>query len=239
MKGFPVLKHCLIWLLLLSSAAFADKLYVRNKIYEGYLTGSVRDMSSLEVDVQELSQALSYTLDEVDGNWLMRVKTDEDVPDMVSHGKKLYVGTTEVAYRVDGNRKLIHLADVASALGGRLVRHAEVGTIDFNLIPKAQVGFDPKKYHLLFYGADWAPASKLFKPVVVQVDLREILPVIYIDCTQPRSANYKNFIRYFNGDKIPYTVLLAPKGKVLKTWTGYQDLGPFTTELQKLTNQKF
>ena len=104
---------------------------------------------------------------------------------------------------------------------------------------KQEEGFDPKQYHLIYYGADWAPAAKLFKPVVVEFDLKQIVPVIYVDCMQPRSPIYKNFIRYFNGDKIPYVVLLGPNGKVAKTWTGYQDIGPWTTEIQRLTGQKF
>ncbi len=65
------------------------------------------------------------------------------------------------------------------------------------------------------------------------------VPVVYVDCTQPRSATYKNFIRYFNGDKIPYVVLLGPNGKVVKTWTGYQDIVPWTMEIEKLAGQKF
>ncbi|MBT9583314.1 hypothetical protein IV102_08185 [bacterium] len=233
-------KQFLAWLLLaaLSSTAWADRLYVRNKMYHGYLTGSAHDVKSLEVDIQEFSRVLGYSLEEIEGNWVVKVKPGDSTPVLAGHTKKLYVVGKEVAYRHDSERKLVHLSDLAGLLGGRLVRHPEAGTIDFNLIPKAHTGYDPKKCHLIFYGADWAPASKLFKPVVVQVDLREIVPVIYVDCNQPRSANYKNFIGYFNGDKIPYTILLGPKGKVLKTWTGYQDLGPFTTEIQKLTEQE-
>jgi hypothetical protein len=231
-----VLKHCLAWLLLatLTSVAWADKLFVRNQPYTGYLTGSAGDLDSLEVEIHEFSRAMGYTFEEIRGNWVVSTPSGSTLPALTNQAKKLYVAGHEIPYRQDYDRKLVHLKALASVVGGRLVRHAEAGTIDFNLIQSAKSGFDSKKFHLLFYGADWAPASKLFKPVVVQVDLRKLVNVIYIDCDQPRSANYKNFIRYFNGDKIPYTVLLGPKGKVVKTWTGYHDLGPFSLEIQKL-----
>lgn len=225
----------------LGSAARADKLYVRNRAYEGYVIGTLANLSAVEVDARDMSRALGYNLDEVEGNWVIRPQGSKSTPNLNPGARKLYAGGKEIHYRADGDRKLVILAELASALGGRVLRHPELGTIDFDVVSqqKEEVGFDPKQYHLLFYGADWAPASKLFKPVVVEVDLRKLVRVIYIDCTQPRSPNYKNFIRYFNGDKIPYTVLLGPKGKVLKTWTGYQDIGPWATELQKLTDQKF
>ena len=225
----------------LGSAAWADKLYVRNRPYEGYVIGTLDNLSAVEVDARDISRALGYDLDEVDGNWVIRPQGNKNAPSLTPGSRKLYASGKEVHYRVEGERKLVILSDLASALGARVMRHPELGTIDFDLVSqqKEEVGFDPKQYHLLFYGADWAPAYKLFKPVVVEVDLRKLVRVIYIDTNQPRSAAYKNFIRYFNGDKIPYTVLLGPKGKVLKTWTGYQDIGPWATELQQLTGQKF
>ena len=238
------MKKLLVSCLLLTglvSAAWADKLYVRNRPYEGYVIGTLDNLSAVEVDARDMSRALGYDLDDVEGNWLIRPHGSKSTPKLTPGARRLYAGGKEVPFRVDGDRKLVILSELASALGGRVMRHPELGTIDFDLVSqqKEESGFDPKQYHVLFYGADWAPASKLFKPVVVEVDLRKIVRVIYIDCNQPRSATYKNFIRYFNGDRIPYTVLLGPKGKVLKTWTGYQDIGPWATELQKLTDQKF
>lgn len=230
-------KKCLSWLLLATLTVGADQLYVRNKAFKGYLTGSVSDLNSLEVDAVEIAKTLGFNVEEIDGNWVVRTRPEQAVPQLTAGAKKLYIGGHEVAYRVDYDRKLVRLREVAKAVGGRVVRHANVGTIDFDMIPEKKTGYDPTKYHLIFYGADWAPASKLFKPVVIEVDLREIVPVIYVDCNQPRSANYKNFIRYFNGDKIPYTVLLDPKSRVIKTWTGYHDLGPFSEEVKQLTNQ--
>jgi hypothetical protein len=237
------LKKLLVSCLLLSSfsAAWADKLYVRNRPYEGYVIGTLDNLSALEVDARDFARALGHNLDEVDGNWVWRAQGDKNVPQMVAGAHKLYAGGREVAFRVDADRKLVKLADLAQALGGRVLRHSELGTVDFDLMKdfKEEVGFDSSQYHLIYYGADWAPAAKLFKPVVVEFDLKKLVPVIYVDCMQPRAPVYKNFIRYFNGDKIPYVVLLGPKGKVVKTWTGYQDIGPWTTEIQKLTGKSF
>ncbi len=222
-------------------AAWADKLYVRNRPYHGYVIGTLDNLSALEVDVRDMARALGYDLDEVEGNWVIRPGGTKENPSSLTHGgQKLYAGQREIPYRVDVDHKLVKLADLASALGARVLRHPELGTLDFDVVKGHQeLGYDPKQFHLIYYGADWAPAAKLFKPVVVEFDLKQIVPVIYVDCTQPRSGVYKNFIRYFNGDKIPYTVLLGPNGKVVKTWTGYQEIVPWTMEIQKLTGQKF
>ncbi|MBN9416235.1 MAG: hypothetical protein J0I12_12405 [Candidatus Eremiobacteraeota bacterium] len=237
------MKKLLVSCLLLASAsaAWADRLYVRNRPFEGYVIGTLDNLSALEVDARDFARALGYNLDEVDGNWVLRSPNDKSAPALTAGAHKLYAGGHELAYRADVDRKLVKLADLAQALGGRVVRHSELGTVDFDLINgyKEEIGFDPKQFHLIYYGADWAPAAKLFKPVVVEFDLKKLVPVIYVDCMQPRSPVYKNFIRYFNGDKIPYVVLLGPNGKVAKTWTGYQDIGPWTTEIQKLTGQRF
>lgn len=234
-----LLVSCL--LLATISAAWADKLYVRNRAYEGYVIGTLDNLSAVEVDARDFAKALGYDLDEVDGNWLFRPQGNKEAPALTPGAHKLYAGGSEVAYRVEADRKLVKLAELARALGGRVMRHSELGTIDFDVVQghKQETGFDPKQFHLIYYGADWAPAAKLFKPVVVEFDLKQIVPVIYVDCMQPRAPVYKNFIRYFNGDKIPYVVLLGPNGKVVKTWTGYQDIGPWTTEIQRLTGQKF
>lgn len=223
------------------SGAWADKLYVRNRPYQGYVIGTLDNLSALEVDARDMAKALGYDLDEVDGNWVIRPGGNKTNPNGLTHGaQKLYAGEREIPYRVDVDRKLVKLADLAEAIGARVLRHRELGTIDFDVMrEQLEVGYDPKQFHLIYYGADWAPAAKLFKPVVVEFDLKQIVPVVYVDCTQPRSATYKNFIRYFNGDKIPYVVLLGPNGKVVKTWTGYQDIVPWTMEIEKLAGQKF
>lgn len=237
------MKKLLVSCLLLASvsSAWADRLYVRNRPFEGYVIGTLDNLSALEVDARDFARALGYNLDEVEGNWVLRSQSDKGAPTLTPGAHKLYAGGHEIAFRADVDRKLVKLADLAQALGGRVVRHSELGTVDFDLINgyKEEVGFDPKQFHLIYYGADWAPAAKMFKPVVVEFDLKKLVPVIYVDCMQPRSPVYKNFIRYFNGDKIPYVVLLGPNGKVAKTWTGYQDIGPWTTEIQKLTGQRF
>lgn len=237
------MKKLLLSCLLLTSfsAAWADKLYVRNRPYDGYVIGTLDNLSALEVDARDIARALGYDLDDLDGNWVLRPHGSKDAPTVTSGAHKLYAGGREIPYRLDVERKLVKLADLAEAIGGRVLRHTELGTVDFDVVQgqKVEEGFDPKQYHLIYYGADWAPAAKMFKPVVVEFDLKQIVPVIYVDCMQPRAPVYKNFIRYFNGDKIPYVVLLGPNGKVVKTWTGYQDIGPWTTEIQKLTGQKF
>jgi hypothetical protein len=232
MRKFCLTLACLT---LISHSCFADRLFVRNKPFQGYLLGTANP-DSIEVEIADLAPALGLILREVDGNWVMSAEGDSPPAGLKPNAHKLYLGGKEVSYRVDGVHRLVKLKLAAQALQARVVRHPEVGTIDFDLVSGSTAQsseYRKEGYRLVFYGADWAPASKMFKPVVVDLDLKKLVPVLYVDCTQPRSDNYKNFIRYFKGNLLPYTVLLGPKG-IVKSWTGYQELGPWSVEVERI-----
>ena len=223
---------CLAWLTLPGAA---DRLFIRNKPFQGYLLGTANP-ESIEIEIADLATALGMEFKEVDGNWVVAPPESPEPENLVSGDQKLYLGNAPLDYRMDGPHRLVRLKDAATNLNARLVRHAEIGTIDFDLVQEGTAntsGYRKEGYRLIFYGADWAPASKMFKPVVVDFDLKKWVPVLYVDCTQPRSDNYKNFIRYFKGNLLPYTLLMGPQG-VVKTWTGYQELGPWTVEVERL-----
>lgn len=233
---------CLVSLQLLALApAWGDRLYVRNRPYKGHLVGKASDAASLKAEVGSLTQALGYHLSEVDGNWVVRRNNQENPPeDLVKGAGKLYVLGQELPVHREEGHQMVQLTAYADAVGARVRRHPELATIDLDLVAdptKQGSALIPGAYHLIFYGADFAPASKLYKPVIQEFDRKHILPVVFVDCTQPRSVNYRNHIRHFQGNLLPYTVLLSPKGKVVKSWTGYQDLGPLTTEILKLVKK--
>ena len=53
------MKKLLLSCLLLTSfsAAWADKLYVRNRPYDGYVIGTLDNLSALEVDARDIARA--------------------------------------------------------------------------------------------------------------------------------------------------------------------------------------
>lgn len=229
----------LILLCLCLNQAFADRLYVRNKPFQGYLLGTAQDIDGLEIEIGDLARALGFKLEEIQGNWVVQNTSDSAVPKLQPGAHKLWVGGKEFPYRLDSTRKLVKLGPFAEHIGAKLQHNRELGIIDLNLVSgtvekPAEQGIDLRTHRLVYFGAEWAPASKLFLPVVEEFERKMVIPVTLVDCTQPRSPNYRNNIRYFNGNQIPYTVLISPAGKVVKTWTGYHDLGPFTTEILKL-----
>ena len=233
-----MLKHLLPCLLLLAvgSNAWADRLFVRNRPFTGYALGTANP-ASIEVDLGDLCKALEIKLEEINGVWVVRRNTTDALPKGEASPGSLFVNGTLVDYRVDSGHRLVRLAEFSEAIGGKLSRHPEAGTIDLNLgVAKVDLSkaYKIDKHRLVYYGADWAPACKMFLPVVAEFDRKGIIPVAYVDCKQPRSANYRNFIRYFNGNKIPYAVLLSPENRVVKTWTGYQDLAPFTQQILEI-----
>jgi hypothetical protein len=224
----------------LCAAGWGDRLYVRNRPFRGNLSGNPSNLSTLTTELEALVQALGFDLQQVEGNWVVRRKADDELPELTAGAGKLYVLGQEVAYQANGSSHVVNLSEFTEAAGGRLKRHPEVGTIDLDLVTQPE-NIAPStlgSHHLVFYGADWAPASKMYRPVIAEFEKKHIMPVIWVDCTQPRSVNYRNYIRHFQGNLLPYTVLLSPRGKVLKNWTGYQDLGQLTTEVLKLVTGK-
>ena len=212
-----MLKRCLL-ALLLCSPVWADKIYVRNRPFEGYVAGSVRDAASLQADAVALGQALGFYVTEEDGNCVIRRTTVEPLPQMVKNAGHLYVLGEEMPFHVEDGKRMVRVAEFANRVGARLRHNKEVGTLDIDLIadPTTQgTAVIPGVHHLVFFGADWAPASKLFKPVVQEFERKHIIPVVFVDCTQPRSVNYRTYIRHFHGNQLPYTVLLNPSGRAV------------------------
>lgn len=226
-------------LVLLACSAWADRLFVRNKPFQGYVLGTAQDVPGLEIDVADLCRSLGFNLEVVQGNWVVQQDLNDPIPKVTPGAHRLWVSGKEFPYRTESGRNLVRLGSFAETIGAVLKHNRELGIIDLNLGSRKAAdrpqGPDLRTHRVLYFGADWAPASKLFLPVMEEFERKHLMPVIFIDCTQPRSPNYKNNIQFFQGNAIPYTVLVSPAGKVVKTWTGYQELGPFTTEVLKLT----
>lgn len=223
----------------LAHSAWADRLFVRNKPFQGYVLGTAQDVEGLQIDIADLCRSLGFKLEVVQGNWVVLQDPNDPIPKVTPGAHHLWVAGEEFPYRTESGRNLVRLGSFADKIGATLKHNRELGIIDLNLgsrkVTEASSGPDFRTHRVLYFGADWAPASKLFLPVMEEFERKHLMPVVFIDCTQPRSANYKNNIGFFQGNAIPYTVLVSPAGKVIKTWTGYQDLGPFTTEVLKLT----
>jgi len=232
----------LLTMLLLISlvyTAWADRLFVRNKPFQGYVLGTAQDIRGLEIDIADLCRSLGFKLEVVQGNWVVLQDPDDAIPKVTPGAHHLWVAGEEFPYRTESGRNLVRLGDFADKIEAILKHNRELGIVDLNLSSRksaqAPKGPDLRTHRVLYFGADWAPASKLFLPVMEEFERKHLMPVVFVDCTQPRSANYKNNIQFFQGNAIPYTVLVSPAGKVVKTWTGYQELGVFTTEVLKLT----
>lgn len=238
-----MLKRCCLLALLFLQPVWGDNnhLFVRNKPFKGVVTGSVENPSTLQADVAELSRAFDLYQGDVNGNWVVRRTAVEPLPTMVSHAGQLYVLGEPLDFELVDGKRLVNVAEFARRVGARLRPNKELGTLDVDLLKdptQEGTAVIPGIHHLVFFGADWAPASRLYKPVMQQFERKHIMPVVFVDCTQPRSVNYRTYIRHFKGDKLPYTVLLNPAGREVKSWTGYQDLGALTTEILKLVNTK-
>ena len=67
--------------------------------------------------------------------------------------------------------------------------------------------------------------------MLAQVESKLGINITYVDVN---SAAFQQYQRYFQGNGIPYTVLLGPGGKAVQSWSGAHEQGAFQKELQQL-----
>lgn len=104
----------------------AEELYVSNRAFRGAVSGSG---NSFYVEAKPLAKALQLTLREVDGGLVIGAGGDE-----LAGPDKVVVSGELVPSKTDQNGNLmIHLNKTSDALNAKLVRNADLGTLDLYL----------------------------------------------------------------------------------------------------------
>ena len=122
--------------------AWAEEVYVKNKLYEGEVIG--QGLSS-ELSLEQLAAALELELAQKDGEWLL--------------------GETVVPVREQDGRLYIKLSDLRVS-GFKVIHSPELGTIDVNTGKEpitaqqpnsrmAEIAAGGSLPTLVYFGADW------------------------------------------------------------------------------------
>lgn len=188
-----------------SSVAFADEIYVSNKAFKGRVFGVG---SEIRLALPDLAKALNYRVEHNESGWMLA-------------GRSLTV--TEESQVI-----WVRLEDLPSDLV-QVVINKDFRTIDLYRvveegIPEAAWGGEGT---LLVFGTSWCPATKAMKSVLSNLESSNVVRVAYIDIEAPKSMNFRDYIGYFRGDKVPYYVILNSAGKPMHSFFGlvtYQEL---------------
>ncbi|MGE0493609.1 MAG: hypothetical protein AB7S38_30650 [Vulcanimicrobiota bacterium] len=128
MRSWVVL---VFFLCLLGGAAQAEELFIRNRPFQGAVSGSGAQMM---VELAPLAQALGVHARAVEGGWLVtRQPDDQNGRELISEGVVVVEGKP-VSSTSGAGPVMVNLAEVARQLGAKVTPNKELGTVDVYLV---------------------------------------------------------------------------------------------------------
>ncbi len=194
-------------------AAGADEVFVSNKPFTGRMYGLGDD---IRFSIKDLADSLEVRAVQTPEGWFL-------------HG--VAVPTVEQQGVV-----WVNLADLPEKIV-RVVRNREFKSLDIYRSKEAGVAGQSRDWGgdgtLVFFGASWCPTCKAMKPTMAQFEQSRRIRVAYVDVEESASAAFKDFAFLFEGDKIPYFVILDGSGRKVDSFFGFQTYSELLTRVEK------
>lgn len=190
----------------------AQELFVRNRPFKGPTVGLG---SELSLSLPDLAEALEVSLEEGEQGWIL--------------------GGEPIKTRTDGGQVWVRLEDLPQNLV-QIERSQALGTLDIYLREATQStsgddwGSDSTLVY--FYAPAWCPVSQAMRGTFDQFQRSRRIRMVPIDIDQPKSRNFKKYVRLFEGDRIPYYVLLNREGRKVHAFSGFKTYKQLLEELQ-------
>lgn len=113
---------------LLSTPVWADKLFIRNKPFQGATMGA--GISKM-VELEPLARALGFTVKPLNGGFLVTTDpTSDQGSEICEAGSAVVDGNKMPLITGTGGQTLISLSDFCNCVGAKLVVNAEMGSTD-------------------------------------------------------------------------------------------------------------
>lgn len=194
-------------------AAGADEVFVSNKPFTGQMYGLGDD---IRFSIKDLADSLEVQAVQTPEGWFF-------------HG--VAVPTTDEQGVV-----WVSLADLPPKVV-RVVRNREFKSLDIYRSKDAgkagQTGDWGGAGTLVFFGASWCPTCKAMKPTMAQFEQSRRVRVAYVDVEETASAAFKDFAFLFEGDKIPFFVLLDGSGRKVDSFFGFQTYSDMLSRVEE------
>jgi hypothetical protein len=193
-------------------AARADDVFIGNKPFQGQVYGVGND---IRFSLLDLGQALGLPVRQTPEGWLM-------------NGRKV---------RVSEDHGVVWIAlDELSSDEVRVVRNKEFGTIDLYRLEeetasgKKQWGGDGV---LVFFGASWDSQTRDMRTTMTEIERSQVVRVVYVDVEDMDSPAYKDFDHLFQGQGLPYFVLLDSSGRRVHSFRGFRTYSDLLATLKQ------
>jgi len=201
----------LFMLLLLALPALANNVFVGNKVYEGEVYGTSDDVRFI---LSELAEALTLEYQETEGGWTL--------------------GGMPIPTLVEQNKVWVSLDSLPAELV-RVVRNSELNTIDLYLMEAMEDGPSGSWGNggtLVFYYADWSEPCRAMEQTMAHVRQSRSFTVEFLNVDYPDTPVYRKYAKRFEGDRIPFYLLLDKKGRKIDAFSGFLTYGELLEKLK-------
>lgn len=198
--------------LLAIPAAWADEIFVGNKPFEGRSYGVGEEV---RFSLLDLAKALELPANSTPEGW--------------------FLGSSKVEIHEEHGVVWVSLDDLPSDLI-RVVRNKDFGTVDLYRVETQAASGPGSSWSggaLIFFGASWDPHTQSMMPTIDEIERSKMVQVVYVDVEDMESESYKEFDYLFEGDKIPYFVILDEKGRKVHSFFGFQTYSEMLATLKK------
>lgn len=205
-------------LLILALPAVADDVFVGNKPYKGATVGSG---DGTRFVLQELAEALDVYAEKAESGWTIAGKP---------------VKTTEEEGAI-----WVALSDLPAELF-EVVVSKELGTIDL-FLKREVMGEVEKTWSgdgtLVVFYASWSEACTDMDRTFMTLYQSPIIDLQIVDVDFPKEEAYKKYTRrYFEGDRLPYFVVLDSRGRKIHSFDSFHTYTALLEELKKAFTKK-
>lgn len=195
----------------LATAAASEQIFVANRPFKGRVVGVG---SEIKISLADLAKAMSLRAEQSSAGWT--------------------IGGYKIPVSEEDGIVWVRLEQLPSELV-RVVVNKEFKTID--LYRAAGEGSDKGVWGgegiLVVFGTSWCPATKAMQPTLEDLSKSPVVGVVQVDLEAPKSPNFRDYVGYFEGDKVPYYVILDSSGRKLHSFFGFMTYQEMVNTLEK------
>ena len=190
----------------------ATEIFVGNTPYEGEVYGTASDVRFV---LFELAEALGLEVEEGPDGWVM--------------------GGKPISTTVEKSKVWVNLSALPESLI-RVVKSDELNTLDLYLMETVEVDGDggwSKDGTLVVFYADWSEACRAMEQTLAYVAQSPSLNVEFLNVDNSNSDVYRRRVGLFEGEEIPFFVILDDKGRKLASFSGFFTYAEFLEKLEE------
>lgn len=201
-KVLPMrLRLLFLILFLMAIPALAHNVFVSNKPYQGQVLATASDIRFV---LSELAEALNLEVEESEEGWIL--------------------GGFPVSTLQERNKVWVQLKALPEELV-RVVRNPELNTVDLFVQQSVEGEGSEEPWGmggtLVFFYADWSEACRAMEQTMAHVALSRTLKCEFLNIDYPKTPVYKKYAHRFEGDRIPFYLILDTRGRKIDSFSGF------------------